>query len=135
MTMIRAANLAVRFLLELCALAALGYWGFVTGNGASMKALPTARCAVASCAEWSHVLSGRHRLIWSLCARLAPVNTLDSYCGGEALQSALGQGHKREGDPPVALSFVSVALSSAAVAAAAGMPARPAQDALGAPTS
>lgn len=26
-------NLAVRFLLELCALAAVGYWGFHTGNG------------------------------------------------------------------------------------------------------
>ena len=30
---IKGANLAVRFLLELCALAALGYWGFQTGRG------------------------------------------------------------------------------------------------------
>ncbi len=26
------ANLAARFILELCALAALGYWGFKTGG-------------------------------------------------------------------------------------------------------
>jgi hypothetical protein len=29
----RYANLVVRFLLELCALGALGYWGFRTGEG------------------------------------------------------------------------------------------------------
>ena len=29
---IKAANLALRFLLELCALGALGYWGFKTGG-------------------------------------------------------------------------------------------------------
>ncbi len=28
-----AANLAIRFLIELCALAALCYWGFATGDG------------------------------------------------------------------------------------------------------
>ena len=28
-----AANLTIRFLIELCALAALCYWGFATGNG------------------------------------------------------------------------------------------------------
>lgn len=31
------ANLALAFLLELCALAALGYWGFLTGSGAVAK--------------------------------------------------------------------------------------------------
>ena len=30
--LIKGANLALRFLLELCALGALGYWGFKTGN-------------------------------------------------------------------------------------------------------
>lgn len=32
--MVAASNLAVRFVLELCALLALGYWGFRTGSGA-----------------------------------------------------------------------------------------------------
>ncbi|NGQ96263.1 YrdB family protein [Brevibacillus sp. SYP-B805] len=30
--MIKSANLALRFFLELCGLAALGYWGFHTGK-------------------------------------------------------------------------------------------------------
>jgi hypothetical protein len=35
--LIKGANLAVRFLLELCALIGLGYWGFTTGSGAITK--------------------------------------------------------------------------------------------------
>ena len=31
------ANLALRFILELCALGAVGYWGIYTGNGKIMK--------------------------------------------------------------------------------------------------
>lgn len=31
-------NMALRFLLELCALAALGYWGFMRGSGTLGKA-------------------------------------------------------------------------------------------------
>jgi hypothetical protein len=33
MIVLEYANLALAFFLELCALAALGYWGFVTGEG------------------------------------------------------------------------------------------------------
>ncbi len=33
MDIIKAGNLAVRFLLELCILVALGYWGFHTARG------------------------------------------------------------------------------------------------------
>jgi hypothetical protein len=35
--LIKGATLALRFLLELCALGALGYWGFKTGGGALAK--------------------------------------------------------------------------------------------------
>ena len=34
MDLIKGANLGVRFILELAALAALGYWGFRVGDGA-----------------------------------------------------------------------------------------------------
>jgi hypothetical protein len=37
MVFLQYVNLALRFLLELCALAALGYWGFQTGKGWVMK--------------------------------------------------------------------------------------------------
>ena len=33
MTFVKSANLALSFFLELCLLAALGYWGFTTGSG------------------------------------------------------------------------------------------------------
>ncbi len=32
--MLIAVNLTIRFVIELCALVALGYWGFSTGDGA-----------------------------------------------------------------------------------------------------
>jgi hypothetical protein len=35
----QSTNLALRFFLELCILAALGYWGFQTGQGAAGKIL------------------------------------------------------------------------------------------------
>jgi Protein of unknown function (DUF2568) len=34
---IKTANVALRFLLELCILVALGYWGFQTGQGQLAK--------------------------------------------------------------------------------------------------
>ena len=35
--LIKGTVLALRFLLELCALGALGYWGFMTGGARSRK--------------------------------------------------------------------------------------------------
>jgi hypothetical protein len=35
--LIKGTNLLLRFLLELCALGALGYWGFKTGSGTLSK--------------------------------------------------------------------------------------------------
>lgn len=37
MAIIKAANLALRFLLELCILTVLGYWGFQAGHGWLVK--------------------------------------------------------------------------------------------------
>jgi hypothetical protein len=37
MELIKGANLLLRFLLELCALGAIGYWGFKTGSGVIAK--------------------------------------------------------------------------------------------------
>jgi hypothetical protein len=37
MVILKYVNIALRFLLELCALGALGYWGFHTGNGTILK--------------------------------------------------------------------------------------------------
>jgi hypothetical protein len=45
LSIILHANLLVRFLLELCALASLGYWGFQTGTGPLAKFGGSGRCA------------------------------------------------------------------------------------------
>jgi hypothetical protein len=37
MDILKGSNLLVRFLLELCMLAAIGYWGFKTGSDTAMK--------------------------------------------------------------------------------------------------
>jgi uncharacterized protein (DUF983 family) len=37
MAALKSLNLAVRFLLELCALAGLGYWGYHQGDGVFVK--------------------------------------------------------------------------------------------------
>jgi hypothetical protein len=37
MEMIKGANLLLRFLLELCVLGTVGYWGFKTGGGMAAK--------------------------------------------------------------------------------------------------
>jgi len=39
MDILKGINLAVRFLLELCMLAAVGYWGFNTGSNWFLKIL------------------------------------------------------------------------------------------------
>jgi hypothetical protein len=39
MVVFESLTLLVRFLLEMCMLGALGYWGFKTGDDAAMKAL------------------------------------------------------------------------------------------------
>lgn len=39
MDALKIINLGVRFLLELCMLVAVGYWGFKTGSGWLLKAL------------------------------------------------------------------------------------------------
>ncbi len=64
--LIKGANLALRFLLELCALGALGYWGFKTGGGLAAKiGLGSAhRLLLRSCRACSSLL-GR---LW-ICSR------------------------------------------------------------------
>ncbi|MDF2626238.1 MAG: hypothetical protein K0R39_69 [Symbiobacteriaceae bacterium] len=37
--MLQSMNLGVRFLLEICALVGLGYWGFRTGSGGAVRYL------------------------------------------------------------------------------------------------
>jgi len=51
--MIQSANLGLRFILELCALAALGYWGYRTGGGTLTKVGLAAGAVIATAVVWA----------------------------------------------------------------------------------
>ena len=57
----QALNYTVRFLLELCALAALGYWGFVTGQGMAMKWLLGLGAPLLAAVAWGAFVAPKAR--------------------------------------------------------------------------
>ena len=67
---LRGANLAVRFLLELCALAALGYWGWTSGSGATRWLLAVAAVG-AMAVVWGLLLAPKRRIDLAKPLRLA----------------------------------------------------------------
>ena len=50
--MLIAVNLTIRFVIELCALVALGYWGFSTGDGALPSLAMGLGAPVAAMLAW-----------------------------------------------------------------------------------
>jgi hypothetical protein len=52
MMLIKSANLALRFLLELGVLGALGYWGFRTGDGTLMKLILGLGAPILAAVVW-----------------------------------------------------------------------------------
>ena len=59
MEVIKAANLGVRFLLELCALGALGYWGVQVGGTTLMKLLLGVGVPLLAAVVWGTFVSPR----------------------------------------------------------------------------
>jgi hypothetical protein len=55
--LIKGANLALRFLLELCALAALGYWGLETGRRPIAKIGLGIGTPLAAAAIWATLVA------------------------------------------------------------------------------
>lgn len=55
----KTANLAVYFLLELCAFAALGYWGWNVGNGVILKVMLAIGLPLAVAVIWGLFLAPR----------------------------------------------------------------------------
>lgn len=51
--MIYSANLGLRFILELCALGALGYWGYRTGGTTLAKLARAAGAVIATAVVWA----------------------------------------------------------------------------------
>lgn len=55
----RAANLAIRFVLELCLLAAFGYWGAGATDGRVANILLTIAAPLAVCVVWGLFVAPR----------------------------------------------------------------------------
>jgi hypothetical protein len=68
MPTIKALNLVARFLLELCMLAAVGYWGFKAGSGWAMKIILGIGLPIVIAVGWwfAWKLRGISRLVLEL---------------------------------------------------------------------
>ncbi len=64
LTIVKNANLALAFLLELCVLVALGYWGLQTGQEMIAKILLAIGAPVAAVVFWA--LFGAPKAAWAL---------------------------------------------------------------------
>ncbi|HEU5015081.1 MAG TPA: YrdB family protein [Roseiflexaceae bacterium] len=64
-------NLGVRFLLELCALAALGYWGFHTGQGWLPRVILTIGAPLLAAVVWGMFVAPKATVPVSDMTRLA----------------------------------------------------------------
>jgi Protein of unknown function (DUF2568) len=99
---VREANLALRFLLELSALAAVGYWGWQAGDGVARWAL-AAGAVTAVAATWALFVSPKATFDVARPLRLA-IELAVWVAAGAALYGA--------GQPRLAVAFVAVAVVS-----------------------
>jgi hypothetical protein len=67
----KATNLALRFFLELVALAALGYWGGTTGYGVAARIALAIALPLAAAMFWGTFVAPRARVILSTGVRMA----------------------------------------------------------------
>ena len=100
MVVLKGANLALRFLLELCLLAALGYWGFRVGSGPVLKVILGIGAPVLMAAVWGTFISPKAKVRLSAPRHLAAEVAILAL-GFAALHSA--------GQSGLALVFAAVA--------------------------
>ncbi len=98
-----AVNLAVRFLLELCALAALGYWGFHAGRGLGGKLALGIGAPLLAALVWGTFVAPRAPVRLPLRRRLIP----ELVVFGAATAALVAAGH-----PLLALAFAVVVAAS-----------------------
>ncbi len=72
LTPVKAANLVVRFLLELCVLGALGYWGFVVGGNLFVKILLGTGAPLLAAVVWGLFVSPKAAVPLEMPLRLLP---------------------------------------------------------------
>lgn len=99
----RALNLGVRFLLELCALAALGYWGFQTGGSLPLKLVLGIGAPLVAATVWGAFVSPKAAV--RVSAPVALIFEIAVFGSAAAALFASGQ-------PTLAGAFALVALVS-----------------------
>lgn len=88
-TLAKSVNLFVRFLLELCSLGALGYWGFVVGGSAFVKILLGIGAPLLAAVVWGLFVSPKATVPLNLPLRLAP----EALVFGSATVALFATGH------------------------------------------
>lgn len=88
-TLAKSANLALRFLLELCALGALGYWGFAVGGSVFIKILLGLGAPLLAAVVWGLFVSPEATVPLGLPLRLAP----EALVFGSAVVALFATGH------------------------------------------
>jgi uncharacterized membrane protein YeiH len=105
MKVLEGANLALRFLLELGALAGVGYWGLETGDGALGWVLAVVAVS-AVIAVWALFVSPKHTIETS-----KPV----SFAIELAVWASAGAALAATGHTALALAFVAISVLSGAL--------------------
>jgi hypothetical protein len=101
MAIIQTANLALRFILELCALGALGYWGYQAGPNLAIKIILAIGAPLVAAVIWGAFIAPKASI---------PVPTwlwlvLQALVFGAAAAGLIGTGQ-----PTLAVSFLAVVL-------------------------
>jgi hypothetical protein len=89
LTLAKPANLAVRFLLELCALGALGYWGFVVGGNPVVKPALGLGAPLLAAAVWGTFVAPKAVVPLNMPLRLVP----EALVFGSAVAALFATGH------------------------------------------
>ncbi|KON90357.1 hypothetical protein AF332_18080 [Sporosarcina globispora] len=96
-------NLALRFILELCPLAALGYWGFRTGNGWILKIFLGFGAPLLAAVVWGSFVSPKATYEIGQFGRLI----IEAVVFGSASLALYASGHTR-----LCLIFIAAAVIS-----------------------
>jgi hypothetical protein len=72
LTVLKGVNLTIRFLLELCALGALGYWGFTTRDGLVVGILMGTGAPLLAAVVWGLFVAPKAAVTLTMPLRLAP---------------------------------------------------------------
>ena len=100
------ANLVLRFVLELCALAALCYWGFRTGDGPFVGFVLGVGAPLLAAVIWGLFAAPRARVFLPLTGRLA----VESAFFGSASAGLYATGHSVLGTTLVVVAVSNRAL-------------------------